>query len=69
MIAGPHHFALTEMTNQMDLMVLMTTTRIVVRRPRRVNTGGILLVADEVTVGCHLHCLTLGLATGMVQTR
>jgi len=36
-------------------MTLATGARIVVRRPRRVNTGGIPLVADEVTVGRHLH--------------
>jgi len=38
-------------------MTLATGARIVVRRPRRVNTGGIPLVADEMTVGCHLHHL------------
>jgi len=39
----------------MRQMTLVTGARIVVRRPRRVNTGGIPLVAVEMTVGRHLH--------------
>ena len=39
----------------MRQMTLVTGARIVVRRPRRVNTGGIPLVAVEMTVGRRLH--------------
>jgi len=39
----------------MRQVTFATGARIVVRRPRRVNTGGICLVADEVTVGRRLH--------------
>ncbi len=38
-------------------MALATAARIVVRRPRPVNTSGIPPVADEMPVGRHLHRL------------
>ena len=38
-------------------MILATGSRIVVRRPRRINTGETPLVADEMTVGRRLHRL------------
>jgi len=41
----------------MRQLTLATGARIVVRRPRRVNTGGIPLVADEMAVGRRLHRL------------
>jgi hypothetical protein len=38
-------------------MTLAIAARIVVGRPRLVNTDGISPAADEMTVGRHLHCL------------
>jgi len=43
------------MANRMRRMTLATSARVVVRRPRPVNTGGIPLDADEMTVGRHLR--------------
>ena len=43
--------------NRMRQMTLATAARIVVRRPRPVNTGGIHPAADEMTVGRHHHRL------------
>ena len=46
--------------NRMRQMTPASAARIVVRRPRPVNTGGILPAADEMTVGRHLHRLATG---------
>jgi len=47
--------------SRMRQITLATGACIVVRQPHPVNTGGIPLVADKVTVGRHLHCLvTIG---------
>ena len=43
--------------NRMRPMTLATAARIVVRRPRPVNTSGTLPAADAMTVGRHLHRL------------
>ena len=49
------------MANRMRQLTPATGARIVVCRPRRVNTGGIPLVADEMTVGRRLpHLVTVG---------
>jgi len=49
----------------MRQITLATGACIVVRRPYPVNTGGIPLVADKVTVGRHLHRLvTVGTCHG-----
>ena len=45
------------MANRLRQLTLATAARIVARRPRPVNTGGIPLVADEMTVGRRLHRL------------
>jgi len=45
------------MANRMRQMTLATAAHIVVHQPRRVNTGRIPLVADEMTVGRRLHRL------------
>src|SRR5712691_952482 len=44
-------------TNRIRQVALATAARIVVRRPRPVNTGGIPPAADEMPVGRHLHRL------------
>jgi len=43
--------------SRMRQITLVTGACIVIRRPHPVNTGGIPLVADKVTVGRHLHRL------------
>ena len=49
----------------MRQITLVTGACIVVRRPHPINTGGIPLIADEVTVGRHLHRLvTVGTCHG-----
>jgi len=49
----------------MRQITLTTGAHIVVRQPHPINTGGIPLVADEVTVGRHLHRLvTVGTRHG-----
>ena len=51
--------------SQMHQITLVTGACIIIRRPHPVNTGGIPLVADEVTVRCHLYCLiTIGTRHG-----
>ena len=53
------------MANRMRQMALATGARIVVRRPRPVNTGRIPPGADEMTVGRHLrHLVTVGTRHG-----
>ena len=55
--------------NRMRQMTLATAARIVVRRPRPVNTGGIHPAADEMTVERHLHHLvTVGTRHGADAT-
>jgi len=49
----------------MRQITLATGTYIVVHQPHPINTGGIPLVVDEVTVGRHLHRLiTVGTCHG-----
>ena len=55
--------------NRMRQMTLATAARIVVRRPRPVNTGGIHPAVDEMTVERHLHHLvTVGTRHGADAT-